>query len=410
MTVIDLDRNTDSTAALLTPRGRGAVATIRVCGDDRDIGPAIDRHFQAVNGRCVTDQPLGRICFGHWRGAESSDVSEVHNSDASEEVVVCRAAEAVIEIHCHGGDAAVNRILALLAESDVRSVTWQQQRATLTSAFAAECHAALTRATTDRTVGILLEQASGLLCTEIAELLDLASDMASDSAESLQQRLGALNDWGEFGRHLTEPWRIVLAGRPNVGKSTLINALLGYARAIVYDQPGTTRDVVAGETAFEGWPIQLADTAGIRETGSDLELEGIERTRRAAAGADLVCLLIDVSQRTEAEDEQLREQLISTDARQHPSLIVAHKSDLPRASDASVPANAVSVSSVTGAGTDELMSAIVRQLVPRMPPTGTPIPVTARQIRWLKTAMAHLTAGDREGVCVALRSCLDGTA
>ena len=74
--------------------------------------------------------------------------------------------------------------------------------------------------------------------------------------------------WEDFGLHLTRPWNVVLAGRPNVGKSSLINALLGYTRSIVFDQPGTTRDVVTAATAIDGWPIELSDTAGLRESPS----------------------------------------------------------------------------------------------------------------------------------------------
>ena len=394
------------TAALITPRGRGAVATIRVCGDGRVTGPAIDRHFKAVNGQPIAKQPLGRICFGHWR-----DVDDAADKASSEEVVVCRAADTIVEVHCHGGDAAVNRILGMLADSGVTGVTWEQQHAEITSPFEAECHTALTKATTGRTAGILLEQSSGLLFREIAELQVLAADAyEADSSALLQQRLQSLIHWSEFGRRLTEPARVVLAGRPNVGKSTLINALLGYSRAIVFDEPGTTRDIVTGETALDGWPVQLSDTAGIRETVDELECEGIERTRRAMENADLVCLLIDVSRPAELEDVQLLEQLADSPGNGPPYLVVHHKSDLPWLWDADHQTNALAVSSVTGNGIDELMAQIVRQLVPSVPPAGTPIPISGRQSRWLQAAMSCHEAGDSHGARSALQNCLDGTS
>jgi tRNA modification GTPase len=390
------------TAALLTPRGRGAVATIRVCGDDRATGPAIDRYFTAVNGRPIAEQALGRICFGHWRDNDnSSDVA------SSEEVVVCRTSDSIVEVHCHGGDAAVNRVLAMLADSGVAGVTWEQQHAEITSPFKTECHAALTQATTGRTAGILLEQSSGLLFREIDELHALAADAQAPSI--FEQRLQSLIDWSDFGRRLTEPARIVLAGRPNVGKSTLINALLGYSRAIVFDEPGTTRDIVTGETAFDGWPVQLSDTAGIRETVDELEREGIERTRRAIENADLVCLLIDVSQPAELEDMQLLDQLAVSPGSGSPCLVLHHKADLPRRWDADHQTNGLAVSSVTGSGVDELMTQIVRLLVPSVPATGTPIPVSVRQSQWLKAAMSCHVAGDSHGVRSALQDCLGGT-
>ena len=405
MTASVADPPAPPTAALLTPRGRGAVAPIRVCGDGPATGRAVDRHFKAVTGRPIEQQPLGRICVGHW-----CDAVDLADKVSSEEVVVCRSTDSIVEVHCHGGDAAVNRILEMLAASGVTSVTWEQQHAEITSPFEAECHAALTRATTGRTAGILLEQSSGLLFREIDELHALAAGAPSlDAISFFQQRLQTLIGWSDFGRRLTEPARVVLAGRPNVGKSTLINALLGYSRAIVFDQPGTTRDIVTGETAFDGWPVQLSDTAGIRETVDDLEREGIERTRRAIENADLVCLLIDVSQPVEVEDMQLLGQFAVSPGNGPPCIVVHHKADLPRLWDADHQANSLAVSSVTGNGVDELMAEIVRQLVPSVPATGTPIPVSVRQTKWLDAAMSCHAAEDSHGVCSALQNCLDGT-
>ncbi len=87
--------------------------------------------------------------------------------------------------------------------------------------------------------------------------------------------LDAVLRWTDLGTHLATPWRVVLAGAPNVGKSSLINALLGYGRAIVFDQPGTTRDVVTADAAIEGWPITLADTAGLHDASDATESAGI---------------------------------------------------------------------------------------------------------------------------------------
>src|SRR6185503_7750192 len=101
----------------------------------------------------------------------------------------------------------------------------------------------------------------------------------------------------EVGLHLTTPWRVVFAGPPNVGKSSLVNALLGYPRAIVYDQPGTTRDVLTASTAFDGWPFELRDTAGLRDGISldSVEVEGVARARAQIATADLVVFVHDRS-------------------------------------------------------------------------------------------------------------------
>jgi tRNA modification GTPase len=103
----------------------------------------------------------------------------------------------------------------------------------------------------------------------------------------LTAQLDALLRWSEFGRHLTQPWQVVLTGVPNVGKSSLINRLLGYSRSIVYAEPGTTRDVVTAATAFDGWPVELSDTAGLRDAAGEIEAAGVERARRHLATADL---------------------------------------------------------------------------------------------------------------------------
>lgn len=397
----------DATAALITPRGRGAVAVIRVCGVIEVVGPAIDRHFHAANGRSIAEQSLQAVRFGQWNDVESSD-----NQQQTEDLVVCRVSDTEIEVQCHGGDAAVNRILKHLTDAGIVTVTWQEQRATLTSPFEAECREALSRTTTVRTAGILLEQANGLLQRELEELSELARDGSSSTAarDELHSRLDALLGWSSCGRHLTTPRRVVLAGRPNVGKSTLINALLGYSRAIVYDQPGTTRDVVTGETAFDGWPVQIADTAGIRESPVDaLEGEGIDRSHQAIQEADLLCLLFDVSEPETSDDRMLLREMCSKSPNDRRWIAIASKSDLPSVWTPETNVELARVSSQTGGGLEELVSRIISILVPNVPPPGAPIPVTKRQVAWIFQASACVARDDFQGASEALQNCLDGT-
>ncbi|HEY4259176.1 MAG TPA: GTPase, partial [Schlesneria sp.] len=255
------------TAALFTPVGRGAVATIRVEAESSQGDLSIDELFRAANGQTLFQQPIGRIVFGRW-GRDSA---------FGEDVVVCKRAINNCEIHCHGGDAAVRRILQDLAQARFVTVPWQQQLRESSGLLDSECADRLSRATTWRTAEILQEQASGVLRESFGKLLELAADHSS--IEAALARLDSLLKWSRFGLHLASPWQVVLTGRPNVGKSSLINAMLGYQRAIVFDQPGTTRDVVTAETAFEGWPVLLADTAGLRETSEELEAAGIAMAR-----------------------------------------------------------------------------------------------------------------------------------
>ena len=135
---------------------------------------------------------------------------------------------------------------------------------------------------------MLLDQYHGALAAAIRATLAAA---ASGDWQTASATIDALLAHRGVGEHLTTPWRVVLAGPPNVGKSSLKNALVGYQRAIVCDLPGTTRDVVATTTAIDGWPIQLADTAGLRDAADELEAAGVARAARALAAADLVVLV-----------------------------------------------------------------------------------------------------------------------
>ena len=340
--------------------------------------------FRAANGRALSEQSIARICFGHW-GVEPA-----------EEVVVCRVAENTTEINCHGGSAAARRILGDLESRGCRIQTWQEGLRASGSMLDAECTEALTRALTLRTANILLEQQSGVLRNAIEELRTVPPDLAL-------QRIEGMLRWAEFGRHLTEPWQVVLCGRPNVGKSSLINALMGYSRSIVYDEPGTTRDVVTAETAFDSWPVMLSDTAGIRENAGELEAAGIERAQRRLKDADLRIVVLDISQTPDDDDRHLM--AVWPDA-----LVVGHKSDLPDAWGVDLPADAMRASSITGEGIEELVEQIPQRLVPEVPESGCAIPVTQRQVRRLRAAKEALISGEHHKCVTIMDECLNDQA
>lgn len=371
------------TAALLTPRGRGAVATIRVQGPEFDQESRWQHFFRAVNNKPLEVQPLRRVVFGHW-----GDV-------LVEEIVVCRIDERCVEIHCHGGEAAARRILADLERAGATLQHWQQMLAHTDGSFAAECTEALTRATTFRTATILLEQHSGVLRAAIEQILAEPFD-CQRAATSISQLLR----WSEFGLHLTRPWEVVLTGRPNVGKSSLVNTLVGYARSIVFAEPGTTRDVVTAETAFDGWPILFADTAGIRESTDALETAGIDRAQRKLREADCRVLLLDTSRPPQSDDFELLNQWPD-------AVVVAHKCDLSNTWGDRLPAGALHVSSVTGEGVDELARIIVDRLIPEVPPARTPVPVSTRQIELLEQAYDAANSADESAFRNRLKSLID---
>jgi tRNA modification GTPase len=373
------------TAALFTPRGRGAVSTVRFEGDCRHLDSANRPLFRAANGKPLSQQTVGRVVFGHWG-----------TGDATEEVVLCRLAEETVEIHCHGGEAAVGRIVNDLQSIGCRIQNWQQLQQKSLGLFEAECLEALTQATTLRTASVLLEQQTGLLRKSIETVFEKIESQRDVVSSELNQLLR----WSNFGLHCTRPWKVVLAGRPNVGKSSLINALLGFSRSIVFDQPGTTRDVVTAETAFEGWPVQLADTAGIRRHADRLESAGIDKARSMIADADCRILLIDVSRPPHQEDLDLFSDWPE-------AIIVSHKSDLPSVWERNeLLVQTHSVSSKTAAGVEKLAREIIARLIPEVPLPGTPIPVSERQIENLSKARTAIENNDPANCAAFLRECL----
>lgn len=350
---------------------------IRLQGATEVLDGALAAHFKAANGKSLSKQPLHAIRFGHW------------GDSITEEVVVCRTDETTCEINCHGGTAAVQRILNDLAANCVLVATWQEQVAQSADWVAAECASAITRATTRKTALRLVEQRD--LWLDAARRWQAEVDKNSNSERASTSGAALLSaetrsaierclSWTEFGRHLIEPWRVAICGRPNVGKSTLINALLGYDRAIVFDQPGTTRDVLTGETALAGWPIVFADTAGLRETPDELEQAGIQRARRALLDADARLVVFDQSQPLTPDDIELL-----TEAAKLPrTLVIANKSDLEARSQWP---GSLAVSAAQRSGLEELTDRLIAQLIPSDPESGELIPITTRQVDWLQSLL-----------------------
>lgn len=373
-------------AVLLTPPGRGAVATVLVAGE-RAVS-IVDRRFAAASNKPLADCEVGRTVFGRWRNTEYSE-------SAGEEIVVCRTADDEIEIHCHGGSAASRAIIGTLVADGCVECDWSDwQRATARDTIAADAQIALAAATTMKAATILLDQFHGALRRELE--LSIAACETGDSslAMKLLQRLEA---FGRLGLHLTTPHRVVLAGRPNVGKSSLMNAILGYTRAIVFDEPGTTRDVVTATTAIDGWPVELSDTAGLRVSRDAIETEGVARARHAAAEADLLVLVFETAPPWD-DDE-----LALVDA--YPSaILVINKSDQHRSVD--MPANAFATSALTGEGIARLIQAIGERLVPRPPQPGDAVPFTGPQVDAIVHSLRLANNGDLSRAAETLRGLL----
>jgi tRNA modification GTPase len=383
----------------LTPPGRAAVAAVLVAGPEavRVVGQC----FMPASGRPIDDLPVGRIVLGRWGGPDG------------EELVVCRRSEDQIEVHCHGGGAAVEAIIDRLVAIGCQRISWQEwarqscgrvsPKLDIASAAAdaTTCAAeiALAEATTVSAAAILLDQIHGALSRAIRSALEA---IAAADWRRAHEMLDGMLRWRELGLHLTRPWRVVIIGAPNVGKSSLINALAGFERAIVAPQPGTTRDVVTTTTAIAGWPVQLADTAGLRETSDELESAGVSLAEDAMTDADLVILVRDAS--------DTRSNIAVTLPQNVRIIQVQNKIDLLTGGAQKAAASPViATSAVTGEGLNDLLEAIRRMLVPLIPPSGTAIPFTKEQVSAIEAARDANGRADASGVAArSLNALLTG--
>jgi tRNA modification GTPase len=382
----------------LTPPGRSAVAVVMVAGPDavRVVGEC----FAPVSGRPLAELPIGRIALGRW------------GASGGEELIVCRRSAEEIEIHCHGGTAAVGAIIDGVIERGCRRISWQdwlqgaRGRVSPKLAFASRrdgitCAAqiALAEARTERAAGVLLDQYHGALSRAVRSAIDAVEDANWGQAGQIVD--GVLR-YGDLGLHLTRPWSVVLAGAPNVGKSSLINALAGYERAIVSPHPGTTRDVVTTTTAIAGWPVQLADTAGLRATADELESAGVALAAGALRDADLVVAVVDAGNACGGIDDSFPPHALV--------IAVQNKFDLLDASAREAAANtaAIATSALTGEGLADLVGAIARALVPATPRAGAAVPFTSPQVAGLESARRAIDREDGSKAVAALNALLTG--
>jgi tRNA modification GTPase len=373
--------------------GRAAVAVVLVAG--RNATRLISDSIALKSRRPLSEVPLNRIALGNW-----GDLT-------GEEVVVCRRTSDEIEIHCHGGSAAVQAVIRRLCKCGGKQLTWQKwlQRSA-GDPLRAAAQIALSNAPTARVASVLLDQYHGALTAAIhaAVAANLAGDLGR-SATLLDQLLA----WEAFGMHLTLPWRVVLAGQPNVGKSSLINALVGFDRSIVSATPGTTRDVVTATAAIAGWPLQLADTAGLRETEDELESAGVELATDTLRKADLVLLVQDARMNGDAADEQERfVEAISQHLTATRIIRVLNKVDLVqvRSKSSATQSTAIYTSAVTGAGISELINKIAELLVPAVPAPGEAVPFAAEQFAAIRRARNAIDAGNPSALPRLLQSIL----
>jgi tRNA modification GTPase len=344
-------------AACLTPPGTGAIATLAIRGPQ--AWQLVSTLFHPISLQS-TWPPKHLEAGRFWFGRLGPD-----NNTADEVVLAIKRTGVApwLELHCHGGREVVRWLLEILAAHGIQICSWQElDRQTADDQLQAAAAAALAEAPTTRTAAILLDQYHGAWRRAV-EAVEAALERHDLNAAA--RFLEEMARYTPVGQHLVRPWRVAVLGAPNVGKSSLVNALAGFHRSVVAPTPGTTRDVVTTLIAIDGWPIELADTAGWRETADDLEGQGIERARGAAREADLCLWVLDAA-----------DVPVWPDAAMGAVRCVINKVDVPAAWDLDRAAGAIHVSARTGAGLEELVRDLSQWLVADPPPPGAAVPFT----------------------------------
>jgi tRNA modification GTPase len=368
----------DVIAALATPPGRSAIAVVRVSGEGAlaVAGRVVAGKEPRITG--VEDFPDRVATLARFHAADGTPIDEGL-------VTVFRAPHSytgddLVELSCHGGLLAPAHLLAALHVAGARSAAPGEftRRALLNGKLdllQAEAVGDLIDATAAAQGRAALFQLDGGLSHRLhalrEELLELLALLAYEidfpeeddgpvPPERIRGRLDQtavqlshLLATAPAGERLREGALVVLAGRPNAGKSSLFNALLGTSRALVTEIPGTTRDTIEAPSEVHGWPVRLADTAGLREAGERLERLGIEVSRRYVAAADLLLLCVEAGRMLAPEERELLSE--------HPALLVRSKADLvPIAERESE--DGIAVSTITAEGLDRLRQAIAERL------------------------------------------------
>jgi tRNA modification GTPase len=340
----------DTIAAISTPMGEGGIAIIRVSG--KESIPIVDNIFKGRQKLSTVDSHT--IHYGHLIYPQSGQhIEEVMITVLKAPKTYTR--EDIVEVNCHGGMVSVKRVLDLILDQGSRLAEPGEftKRAFLNGRLdlsQAEAVIDLIRAKTDKAMNVALQQVEGRLSTLIQKLRqelivtlahievsidypehdveDVTHQLLLEKCNFVREEINHLLQTAEQGKILREGLSTVIIGRPNVGKSSLLNALVHENKAIVTDVPGTTRDVIEEYVNVRGVPLKLVDTAGIRETEDLVERIGVERSRQVLTKADLILLLLNYAEPLTDEDRQLIDLVKGMK-----TIIIVNKTDLEQQID-----------------------------------------------------------------------------
>lgn len=348
----EITQEFDTIAAISTPPGEGAISIVRLSGEQ---AVAIADKVYHMGQKRLTQVSSHTIHYGH--------IVDPQNNKTLDEVMVTvlRAPktftrEDIVEINCHGGMVVTNQILQLVLRCGARLAEPGEftKRAFLNGRMdlsQAEAVMDLIRAKTDKAMDLALTQLDGNLShlirnlrqeilntlaqvevnidyPEYDDVEELTTKLLLEKAQEVQGQIDGLLQTAQQGKILREGLSTAIIGRPNVGKSSLLNYLLDEEKAIVTEIAGTTRDVIEEYVNVRGVPLKLVDTAGIRETEDIVEKIGVERSKKALNEADLILLVLNQSEPLTEADRQL----LST-TKDSKRIILLNKTDLPQALD-----------------------------------------------------------------------------
>lgn len=363
----------DTISSISTPMGEGAIAIVRLSGDEA-INIA-DKIYKGKHKLINVDSHT--INYGHIIDPETNDVVE------EVMVAVMRAPrtytrEDIVEINCHGGIMTVNRVLELTLSNGAKLAEPGEftKRAFLNGRIdlsQAEATMDFIRSKTDRASKVAMQQIEGRLSTlikglrqSILEILaqvevnidypeyddveEATNQFLLAEAEKIKTSIESLLQTGSQGKILREGLSTVIVGKPNVGKSSMLNNLIQDNKAIVTEIAGTTRDVLEEYVNVRGVPLRLVDTAGIRETDDIVEKIGVERSREALSKADLILYVLNYNESLTESDYQLAEVIKNEDV-----IVIINKTDLSQALDIEA------VKQMVGVNTPIVMTSMVDQ-------------------------------------------------
>ncbi|MCR1955052.1 tRNA uridine-5-carboxymethylaminomethyl(34) synthesis GTPase MnmE [Clostridioides mangenotii] len=337
----------DTIVAIATAPGEGGIGILRISGEKSLV--IAESIFKSVSGKKIGEYNNRTLIYGNI----------VDDGKIIDEVLLAYmkgpksyTAEDVIEINCHGGFISVKKILELILSKDVRLAEPGEftKRAFLNGRIdlsQAEAVIDVINAKTSKSHEVAQEQLEGTLSIKIRSLRDKVTELLAhvtvaidypeediefityntlkEKTEELEKEIKKLYDSSESGKIFREGLKTVIVGKPNVGKSSLLNLILGEKRAIVTDIPGTTRDVIEEFVNIRGIPIKIVDTAGIRETEDVVEKIGVEKSRESLINADLVIMVLDYSEKLTDEDLEILESIDK-----NKTIVLLNKTDLKK--------------------------------------------------------------------------------